>query len=392
MVSARTRRWGWIGACFAIAACVGKHEKPDPSGFVRPAPTSDPGDGGGIEVPEPAACGEFCGETFLHEVRDPPNLYFVIDRSGSMGGGLPDSNLTKYQTARAVLAELLSSIGHRVRYGAAVFPAPQNPDECGPGQQIYPATLGALPGCDGKQDPLLTDFLRRLGSLAPAGATPTSLTLAALRPLLEDLNGETVVVLVTDGAPNCNLDAECDVDECTLNIEGATLGTRACTPDFNCCDPDLGGPGNGGYCVDSDATEGEISALHEAGIPTYVIGMPGAEPYAALLGRLAQAGGTARESGVPYYAVSHTSELREALYAIGTGVAIRCSIELEGPPDDRELVNVYFDGELVPADAEDGWSWDGDARIEVHGAACERLRSGVVLDARAVFGCDTVVR
>jgi hypothetical protein len=374
----------------SLAACVGKHEKPDPGGFVRPHPTSEPADAG--LVPEAATCAEFCGETFLREVTDPPNLYFVIDRSGSMGGDVGDSNLTKYQAARAVLAELLRSIGHRVRYGAAVFPAPQNPDECGPGQQVFRATLGALPGCDGEQDPQLSEFMRRLGALAPAGATPTSLTLDALRPMLEDLEGNTVVVLVTDGAPNCNLDAMCDVDECTLNIEGATLGTRACTPDFNCCDPDLGGPGMGGYCVDSDGTEAAITALYDAGIPTYVIGMPGAEPYAALLGQLARAGGTAREGSVGYYAVSHTSELREVLYAIGTGVAIRCSIELSEPPLDRALVNVYFDAELVPADDADGWSWGDDTRIVVNGEACQRLRSGGVLDARAVFGCDTVVR
>jgi hypothetical protein len=369
---------------------VGKHDKPDPSGFVRPHPTSEPADAG--IVPEAASCGEFCGETFLHEIKDPPNLYFVIDRSGSMGDVVADSKLTKYQTARAVLAELLRAIGHRVRYGAAVFPAPQNPEECGPGRQVFPATLGALPGCDGEQDPQLTDFMRRLGALTPAGATPTAHTLEALRPALEDLDGKTVVVLVTDGAPNCNLDAVCDVDECTLNIEGATLGTRACTPSFNCCDATLGGPGTGGYCVDSDATEAAIAALYAAGIPSYVIGMPGAEPYAALLERLAQVGGTAREDGPGYYAVSDTNELREALYSIGTGLAIRCSIELSEPPLDRSLVNVYFDGELLPADETDGWSWDDDARIVVNGAACDRLRSGGVLDARAVFGCETVVR
>jgi hypothetical protein len=386
----QTRWWACLGACSLLAACVGKHEKPDPGGFVRPHPTTEPVDSG--LMPEAASCGEFCGETFLHEVSDPPNLYFVIDRSGSMGGAVPDSRLTKYQTARAVLAELLHAIGHRVRYGAAVFPAPQNPGECGPGLQVFPATLGALPGCDGEQDPQLGEFMRRLGAYAPEGATPTSLTLEALRPLLEELEGKTVVVLVTDGAPNCNLDAVCEADQCTLNIEGATLGTRACSPNFNCCDPDLSGPGMGGYCVDSGPTEAAIAALHEAGIPTYVVGMPGAEPYAALLGRLARAGGTAREGSAGYYAVSHTSELREALYAIGTGVAIRCSIELSEPPLDRSLVNVYFDGELVPADEADGWSWDDDARIVVNGDACQRLSSGGVIDARAVFGCDTVVR
>ena len=257
-----------------------------------------------------------------------------------------------------------------------------------PGRQLFPATPVRCRVVTAQRTPL-TESCGDWRRSRPPARRPLR-DVEALRPTLER-GGDTVVVLVTDGAPNCNFDAVCDADECTLNIERATLGTRACTPNFNCCDAELG-PDLGGYCVDSGATEAAIAALYEAGIPTYVIGMPGAEPYAALLERLARAGGTAREDGAGYYAVSHTSELREALYAIGTGVAIRCSIELAEPPLDRELVNVYFDGELLPADEADGWSWDDDGHIVVNGEACERLSSGAVLDARAVFGCETVVR
>jgi hypothetical protein len=111
-----------------------------------------------------------------------------------------------------------------------------------------------------------------------------------------------------------------------------------------------------------------------------------------LLDRLAGAGGTARGAETDYYAVLDADELADALKAIGTGIAISCSIDLEEPPEDPTRVNVYFDGELVPADEVDGWTWDGEQRIEVHGESCERLRSGEILEARAVFGCDTVVR
>jgi hypothetical protein len=111
-----------------------------------------------------------------------------------------------------------------------------------------------------------------------------------------------------------------------------------------------------------------------------------------LLGRLAVAGGTARDGVVSYYPAADTAELRQVLYDIGTGVAIKCSIELDQPPDDPGLVNVYFDGEVIAADPDDGWSWGGETTIVVSGEACELLKSGSVLDARAVFGCDTVVR
>jgi hypothetical protein len=339
------------------------------------------------------ACGEFCGETFLQELTEPKNLYFVLDRSGSMVAPMPGSRLTRLQTARAVLASLLRVIGHRVRYGAAAFPTTANPDDCSAGGQVFAPALGGLPPCEGGDDPVLSSFLTRLGTLAPLGATPTAATLRAIRPSLGELEGETYVVLVTDGAPNCDLEAVCGAEACTLNIEGATVAGRSCDGGFNCCDPELTGEGMGGYCVDADDTEAAVAELAEDGIATYVVGMPGAEAYAALLGRLATAGGTAREdAGAPYYAVADSDALYEALYAIGTGIALRCSITLDAPPSDPSLVNVYFDGEVVPADPEEGWSWDDETTIQVSGGACERLKSGAVLDARAVFGCDTVVR
>jgi len=372
-----------------LALGCAAEERPPPGTFQdRP-----PSDGGSSLIDSGGrTCGEFCGETFLTEVTTPKNLYFVIDRSGSMGIDMPDSSFSRHETARGVIVNLLRTIGHRVSYGAAAFPTTAKPDDCSPGGQVFPPTRGQLPPCDGGDDILLTQFKERLETLAPLGGTPTAATLRKLHPDLVALEGETTVVLVTDGAPNCNVDEVCELDSCTLNIEGNVFAGRACDASFNCCDPSVAGDVAGAYCVDDDETEAAVRALAEDGIPTYVVGMPGAEPYANLLGRLAVAGGTAREEGVPYYAAADTSELRDALYAIGTSVAIRCSIELDAPPDDPGLVNVYFDGEVVASDPENGWTWDGDTTIVVTGEACERLESGSVLDARAVFGCDTVVR
>jgi hypothetical protein len=383
----------WVAVPGLLLACTGAGER-DPAGLVHTNRPVEPDGGGGLMVDGGGtACGEFCGETFLHEVTEPKNLYFVLDRSGSMVAPMPGSSFTRYQTARAVLARLLRVIGHRVRYGAAAFPTTANPNDCSAGGQVFPPTLGGLPPCEGGDDAVLQAFLTRLGTLVPLGATPTAATLRAIRPSLAELDGTTYVVLVTDGAPNCNLEASCDADACTLNIEGATVGGRSCDAAFNCCDPELTGEGLGGYCVDADDTEAAVTELAEDGIATYVVGMPGAEAYADLLGRLAVAGGTARaDAEVPYYAVSDSDALHEALHAIGTGIALSCSIALEAPPSDPSFVNVYFDGEVVPSDPDDGWSWDGEATIRVNGEACERLKSGAILDARAVFGCDTVVR
>jgi hypothetical protein len=374
-------------------ACSTGSGRLDPKLLVDPVEVDGGGDAGLIDPP-PADCGAtFCGDSFLIERRDPPNLYFLVDRSGSMEAKPGGSRLTKYDMARVVLGDLLRAIGHRVRYGASIFPASATSDHCEAGREVIPMTLGKPPSCTGETDPDLPFTLSVFGKYATGGTTPTSAALAGLAPELEDLEGETYLVLVTDGAPNCNPDASCAADLCTLNIEHQTVGKTSCTGDLNCCDPDLFGKNAGGNCVDLAESERQVKDLAEHGIRTYVIGMPGAEPYAAVLDRLAEAGGTAR-TGTPsaYYAVSDQDELEEALYVIGTGLAIRCSIDLETAPVDPDHVNVYFDGELVPADADDGWSWDTDTRIVVHGEACDALKSGGVLDARAVYGCDTVVR
>jgi hypothetical protein len=364
-------------------------ERPDPASLVHPdhATTSDIINS---ITPRPATCDDFCGATFLHQVQTPPNLYFLVDRSGSMGDIVEGNPLSKYDTARRVLGKLLNVIGYRVRYGASIFP--EFADTCGPGHEIFPPTVGGLPNCDGSRDPTLTDFLRSFGNYAPDGATPTAAALAGLDAELANLDGDTYLVLITDGAPNCNFDASCGPDECTLNIEGASVGRQECNASFNCCDPEKTGPLGPSQCVDVDATEQEITRLAAHGIPTYVVGMPGTGAYDAVLDRLAVAGGTARQGDTAYYAVSDETELQNALYAIGTGIAISCSIDLDSPPDDPSQVNVYFDGQVVPADPDDGWSWDGDTRIVVNGDACQSLTSGDVIDARVVFGCDTVVR
>lgn len=376
-------------------ACSGGEGRPDPRALAGASTAAPPArDAGGSEITPPdasdTACGQFCGQTFLHEVSNPPNLYFLLDRSDSMDDSFGTS--TKYKTARGVIGSLLKVIGHRVTFGASIFP--ELPDgSCGAGEEVFPPTLGGLPPCDGSIDPTLKNFLSALGAVTPAGDTPTFAALSKLRSELETLEGDTYLVLITDGAPNCAADdTTCGADRCFFNIEQATYGPQACDASFNCCDPANTGPGVGAACVDADRTADEIARLAAHDIPTYVVGLPGAEPYADVLNQFAEAGGTARDGDVEYYAAEDQNDLQTALYAIGTGVAIRCSIELDAPPDDPNQVNVYFDGELVPADPDDGWSWADATTIQVNGDACDRLKSGDVIDARAVFGCDTVVR
>jgi hypothetical protein len=310
-----------------------------------------------------------------------------------MADPLAGASYNKYQNARIAIGKVLRSIGHRVRYGAAVYPQPGGPIEgCGAGKEVFLTQQGDPPtyAAAGEDGPVLKALLGAL-SLQPSGGTPTSPTIAALAPTLEALQGKTFVVLATDGAPNCNPNAVCGTDECSLNLEGWTINDVQCVAPINCCDPKykLGTPLD---CVDRAASVDEIMKLHDAGIPTYVIGMPGSEIYSNVLDDMAMAGGTAKPIAPRYYSVTDSDSLTAAIKQIGIQVAIKCEVDLGEVPPDSSLVNVYFDTSLVQLDPVDGWSWTSDTSISINGAACDELKSGDVLQLQVVAGCPTSVK
>jgi hypothetical protein len=386
-----------VGATLPLAACHDVEHAP-PLKITPPdagAAQPDAATTGGIVVDASASEGpESCGGQTIPALTDPPVLYFIIDRSGSMSDSIDASGTTKYVAAQRAVGKLLDAIGSRVRYGAALFPSKNSAGSCSNGQQIFPPTLGdppsaVAPGTHGK---ILQTLLSRLAGLEPGGSTPTAATLAALRPTLQAFGTKTYVVLVTDGAPNCDTDVTCESDACIPDIEGATIDDLTCGSSFSCCDPRVVGGDAGVNCIDADATEASVKALFDAGIVTYVVGMPGSEAYAALLDRLAAAGGTARDGKTRYYAVSDGSALTDALFQIGTGVAIDCDLTLTTAPDNPDLVNVYFDNAVVSLDSANGWEWTSGAALALRGDSCETLKSGTIREVRVVYGCRTVVR
>jgi hypothetical protein len=391
----RMRRRCWLlGLAAGLSASCGDREHPP---FLGPGAGGsgglalDAGLGGG---PPAIDAGGLCGNMILPIVTEKPNLYFILDRSGSMQDQLPDTKQTKFYAARYAIAQVLRSIGHRVHYGGAVFPMPGGSIEgCAPGAEVFSTQNGDPPSSaqTGNYGPILYSFLSALGQYPPSGGTPTAATVSALLPILGALPGKTVAVLATDGAPNCNSDASCGSGDCQLTIESAEVGGKSCTASFNCCDPALV-PGGQLYCIDDDATEAAVIELAKLGIDTYVIGMPGSEFYAGVLDRLAIAGNTARPAAPRYYSTKSSAELTSALREIGVEVAVSCSIALDQAPPDPALVNVYFDTTLVAYDELDGWAWDGSTTVELRGAACVELKSGDVLQVQVVSGCPTVIQ
>lgn len=389
----------WRASFLALAAiglplaCASKKRAP-PLAADGPPTTGQAGADSGLmlgDVDQPPTGA--CGSQSIPAINDPPNIAFIIDHSGSMGAELAGSGLSKYENARIALSRVLKAVGHRVNYGATIFPGLSG-DECAAGDELMKVGPGDPPSYarEGKTGPRLKDLLGRLSIADVAGNTPTAPTLTKALENLSELEGTTYVVLITDGAPNCDAELMCEPSACIPNIEGAVAMGLDCSTGVNCCAPSTRDPLANLACVDADATVAAVQALHDAGIETFVVGMPGSEPYERLLNEMAEAGGTARTGDTEYYPVTDTTALEESLIGIAASVAISCDVPLDYEPPDPDFVNVYFDGVLVEYDPEAGWEWTADGQVAIRGAACDQLMAGDVLEVQILAGCKTVVK
>ena len=381
MLTPRTRALAVAGtlAVTWIAGC-GSSDRPPPAAdtFVEPGSVGGSSSGfggdGGVLLPGcgAKADGSSCDCVDAPLFTDPPNIYFVLDRSGSM---LEDD---KWGSVRTTVVALARGLGPRARFGAAMYP--WTTDACTPGREVMKTRLGDAPSATGADGPT-TVALAQVTNVAPKGGTPTAATLQALLPGIKALPGKTFVILATDGAPNCNPRASCGVVACVPYIEGA------CPSSVNCCEPPQG---DGENCLDGQATVSAATAYASAGIPLYVVGIPGSAPYTAVLDEVAGAGGTALAGSSPkYYRVDDKSQILSALQKVAAKIVATCTFDLTEPPADPNAVNVYFDQVVVPKDPANGWSIEGK-RVTLLGAACERVLSGDVLGVRIIAGCPTV--
>ena len=381
-----------IAAVVAYVAACGSSAPPRTLGDEPPLGGLDAGaDGAGSLISDAGPIIQSCGKgpdggvcACVDEplALDPPTLYFALDRSGSMNDG------NKWNTIRSVLAKLVTSLGQRAKFGAAVLPDPQQ-DNCVAGGPVWPM-FGVAPlqgdGTLNTPGPRDSSLIETLNGIDANGGTPTAATLSALLPKLQHWGGKTYVVFATDGGPNCNATANCAASACTLNIESDV----GCTPTGpNCCGPEtIGGPDS---CLDADPTLAAVTAFAAAGIPVYILGVPGSEPYATLLDQLAMAGGTARSTEPQYYAVTTYDEaaFTSAMSQIAAKVAGSCTLVLNAVPPQPDEVNVFLDGSAIPQSGANGWTLNGET-VTILGTRCQAILDGDVVDVRVVAGCPTV--
>ena len=367
----------------------------------------DPGSGGSgagaMTCDFPTEFDE-CGSQTSGATFERVNLLLVIDKSRSMlrpvGGGP-----SRWDALKEALNTALPAVQDRVNLGVEFFPRQDLPDgDCTDVElccDMTPdSTSVVVPVGDGSET--VDDILGQLDATIPQGGTPTAAALQAAYDYYVNgagagLEGQKFVVLATDGGPNCDAGNSCPADTCTSNMDGNCPGTGT-----NCCDPQGGAyPAGPYYCLDDANTLAQITALQEAGISTFVIGIPGTEQYAAYLDQFAVAGGQALPETDPatprYFAVSEASGvqgLTDVFVDITTKLVQSCELDLAMRPPDPMLVNVFVDCELQgyvdSIDSPDsGWFIDPaePTRVTLTGPLCSFVETQGVGQIDVMFGC-----
>ncbi|MEZ4459669.1 MAG: VWA domain-containing protein [bacterium] len=299
-------------------------------------PNTDQSDSSGTGVGDacsPVPVGQICAEQSTGFERLAPNIYFVIDKSGSMDG-------VPMQQAKAGLNSIADELAPEVRIGVSAFPVEL---VCGISHsQLLPVGQHSA-----------AQIKASYQNLQPEGGTPTydALEDVLASGFLNDRNDpsddlrEKAVVLITDGEPN----------NCRSNPVGDTvLAARA---------------------------------LRDRGIPVYVIGFnfEGANP--TNLNSIAEAGGTdAAQAGRRFYLADNSTTLVSAIRQIASNV-IGCSYVLDTAPDDANKVWVSINDQYLQ---QAQYNVDGATNtLTLDDATCQSLRTSDpnLTQVKITLGC-----
>jgi hypothetical protein len=296
-------------------------------------------DGGGEDPDDDDDCGSVVLEPMVNSEVQPGTVLVVFDDSGSMSALWGDR--ARWVAAGEAIRDSIGSLAEFMTVGAIIFPSDSG---CGVDPIETQGQIRFLPGAS-----FLTAWDRFMTTNVVRGSTPLGEALLAADAALQaiDLDGQTSVVVLTDGEPNCD------------NAPLMTLPPMWLAQ----------------------------------GIKTHVVGLPGSESAVALLDQIAAAGGTDH-----HISPDDPRTLRKQLASIVGETVISalpsCTIPLDPPapnPDDVHLV-ISADGERHEAarDLDDGGGWrindDGD-EIELYGNFCDQGLAGAYDRVSIEFGC-----
>lgn len=332
--------------------------------------------------------GTSCGETALVATRRQVNVLVLLDRSLSMTEAIsPADPTTRWESMRNALATAMTKVSDHVAFGLKVFPDADASSECGVLSRVPEVEIGLGSASISAIDQAITKAI-------PNGGTPITAALDWAAQYFatgqgSQLVGDRVILLATDGAPNCNEQATCDAASCITNIDHPEFTDNLCT-------------GFPSKCLDSLNAKAKVAAILGQPIPvrTVVVGIPGSDKpaYSTILDSLGSVGGLPNPAqNLDYYAVNAEQGavgLSETLVQITTQLIVTCKLELTSQPPDPTLLNVYVDGRVVPLNATDGWSLDLSTTpptVLLKGATCSALESKGAQSLSVKYGCPSFV-
>jgi hypothetical protein len=315
----------------------------------------------------------------------PPNLLFVLDKSGSMTGQTPT---TRWFELHSVVTSVVTQFQDRIQFGVELFPDNSGGCNVSAGFDIPPVLnnlatiLAGIPAADvtipgDHLTPMQTGFVNAVNWINANGAGRTN-----------------AIVLLADGAIS---DGRILCRRCALqgNQLVAVNNVNSTVSQPNC-------PGN---TVNGLTTA--ITNARNAGVNTYVVGIdipptnndqvvggitvqfPGLDSIQGEMNGYAVAGGVPGPGG-GFYNTQDVGALQTAFETIVDDV-VSCTIDLSDPPPFPDLTEVEVGGTSYPFNptldcaTEDGWRYllDGMGEItgiELCGAACDGFKVSLTAD------------
>ena len=288
----------------------------------------------------------------------PPSVMLVIDRSGSMSEMA--GSLSKWDSLKSAVHTLFGEDGMAIDptknadidWGLTLFPK-QASAQCTAGVVNTPMANADATQVLSILDPIqsIQDNSRALTDPNVLGpGTPTPETLAQVRDSggLTDATRNNVVLLMTDGIPNCSANSEKQVTDIIGQLYARTPSVKS-----------------------------------------YVVGL-GTETNSnpQTLNEWAKAGHTDRTGAASaYYQANNADDLKAAFADIVSGVS-SCTYHLDAAPADPNLLSAYLNGQVIANDTTNGVSYDGKSQSLVfNGSSCDQLKAGDSVKIDILYGC-----
>lgn len=417
-----------VGAFSALAVACGSESGSSEDGtFVEPATPADDtveneapkNDVPGSTKPEATTTLGACATSVVAAAKEPTNVLFVIDRSGSMheqtnstgynssGGKNPSKTMPgsveKWAAMKEAFMGFIGGLPEDTRASAMMFPqgdASMAPTCCKLEPNQNYTTCGGPASCKPGPEKRCDAGTYKLGvPFAPLGADQRTMIESYIAKSDKEFYWGTPLAAALSGAVTR---AQADTQDGVTSIVLFTDGTpTSCQPNNGATDP--AGANDQQRVV--DAAKAGFETTDKKSIRTFVIGAltnpdaDGSSADPAQLEAVAKAGGTDKHFVVngPTFA----ADLTKALDSIRSQT-VACTFAVPTPKEgtvDTSLVNLEVTSaegrRVMGRDTSHANGWDflsGEKQIQVYGEECTKLQGDATVQVNVVAGCTTVVK